>query len=144
MIVEWDKKYELHISVIDAQHKQIISCLNELEMAMKKGVKAEDISEILARTQHYAVRHFGIEEKYMRESKYPGLDKQLQAHQYFTERFTQILQEFTTNGLTSAVVNSLRQELSEWIKNHVIGLDLAFGTYYQNFQAEITGTTAKA
>jgi hemerythrin len=137
MIIEWDEKFELHIPVIDAQHKQIISSLNELERSIKRGVKAGDITEILSRTQHYAARHFGIEEKYMRESNYPGIDKQLLAHKYFTERFTAIFEDFTSKGLTPDVVSSLKQELSGWIKEHVTGLDLAFGAYYKRYLAEI-------
>ncbi|MDK9707129.1 MAG: bacteriohemerythrin [Desulforhopalus sp.] len=140
MIIEWDTKFELHIPVIDAQHKQIISCLNELERSMKRGVKVGDIADILTRTQHYAVRHFGIEEKYMREANYPGIDKQLLAHKYFAERFTAIYEDFTSKGLTPEVVSSLKQELSGWIKDHVTGLDLAFGAYYKKYLAEIAKT----
>ena len=139
MTTEWHKKHELNIPVIDAQHKQIVACLNELELSIQKGVEAEDIAEILNRTQQYIVRHFGLEEKYMRDSHYPGLEKQLQAHKYFAGRVTRILREYQTGGVTSELANSLKEELSEWIENHVIGLDVAFGAYYQNYRVEIAG-----
>lgn len=35
MTMQWEREHKLNISVLDAQHKQLISCLNELEQAMK-------------------------------------------------------------------------------------------------------------
>ena len=134
MTIQWDKKYQLNISVIDAQHKQIISCLNELELAMKEGVRSRNIDEILVRTEHYTTRHFGLEEKYMRETGYPELEKQLAAHKYFIDRMGKIAEEYREKGLSPAVVSGLKHELTDWIKNHVIGLDLAFGEYYKHYQ----------
>lgn len=129
--MQWETKYRLGIPAIDAQHRQIFSFLNELVLAMRQGCSARDVEELLTRIEQYTVRHFGLEEKYMNESKYPGLETQRQAHGYFAHRLAEITAEFRQRGLSSTVVNSLRNELTEWIKRHVTGLDQDFGNYYR-------------
>jgi hemerythrin len=136
MIIKWDQSYELNIPVIDTQHKQLFALLNELDENLRRGVKVSTIADVLTRTQQYVVRHFSLEEKYMKDSKYPGLDAQIAAHRYFTNRSTTIVEEFKRSGLTPSVVQSLKQELSEWIKNHIMVLDVAFGKYYSNSKSK--------
>ena len=137
MPIKWKKEYELNVSVLDAQHKQIFSCLNELEQAMKKGINSRIIEKIFQRTEQYTKRHFGLEEKYMAESNYPGLEKQQTAHKYFITSLNGIVAEFKTNGMSSSVVNSLRHQLTEWLKAHVIGLDVAFGAFLKNCRKDM-------
>ena len=132
-----EQNCKLDIPVLDAQHKQIISCLSDLVQAIRQGCSSRDIKEFFTRIELYTVRHFGLEEKYMAESNYPGLEKQRQAHQYFISRFGRVVDEYKESGMTSSVVNSLRQELTEWVKNHVTGLDQEFGAYFRHYQKEL-------
>ena len=136
--MHWEQ-YKLDIPVLDAQHKQIISCLSDLVQAMREGCSSRDIDEFFTRSELYTIRHFGLEEKYMAESNYPGLEKQRQAHHYFISRLGQLSHEYKESGMSASIVNSLRQELTEWIKNHIAGLDRKFGEYFKHYQKELSG-----
>jgi len=132
--MQWKDDYKIGIPVIDAQHKQLFLATNELSEALSKGLTPAVINSLLTHLEFYAVRHFQMEERYMMESSYPDLSEEIEEHQYFTKRFTDIKNEFTQNGLTPDIVHAIQNELSLWIKDHVLGLDQAFGAYYVSTQ----------
>lgn len=139
MSVSWNDSFLMNLPVIDAQHKQIIAALDDLETALSKGISSTQVEELLVRAQHYVARHFSIEERYMEESGYPGLVRQQEAHQEFSEKFARLLSDYRTGGFSQALVNSLHHELSHWIKEHVTGLDQSFGRYYRHYRQELPG-----
>lgn len=133
--MQWKDDYKIGIPVIDAQHKQLFLATNELSEALSKGLTPAAINNLLTHLEFYAVRHFQMEERYMMESSYPDLSEQIEEHQYFIKRFTEIKNDFQQNGLNPALVHAIQNELSLWIKDHVLGLDQAFGAYYVSTQA---------
>ena len=132
--MQWKDEFKIGIPVIDTQHKQLFLCENELNEALAKGLRPSSIDSILKQLGFYVARHFTMEEQYMRASSYPDLPEQLEAHHYFTKRFTEIQEDFTQNGLSPSVVHAIQNELSLWIKTHVLGLDLTFGAYYKEHE----------
>lgn len=129
--MQWRDEFKIDIPVIDAQHKQLFLCGNELDEAVTKGLRPAVIDKILTQLEYYVIRHFAMEEQYMRGSSYPDINEQLEAHIYFTKRFTEIREEFKQHGLSPNVVHAIKNEIDHWIKGHILGLDQAFGSYYQ-------------
>jgi hemerythrin len=136
--MQWKDDYKIGISVIDAQHKHLFIATNELSEAVSKGLTPAIIDNLLTQLGLYAVRHFQMEEHYMTESSYPDLPEQRQEHQYFTQRFTEITEDFKQNGLSPSIVHAIQNELGLWLKDHVLGLDQAFGAYYATVQTKKT------
>lgn len=129
--MQWADNFKTGISIIDSQHKQLFLCVNELSEALANGLKPLVIDKFLTQMGFYVARHFAMEEQYMKELSYPGLAEQVEAHQYFSKRFAEIQGEFKQKGLSPTVVHAIQNELNAWIKNHVLGLDQAFGAYYK-------------
>jgi hemerythrin len=132
--MQWENKFKIGISVIDAQHKQLFLCENQLSAALAKGLRPSAIATILTQLGFYVTRHFAMEEQYMKASSYPALAEQLEAHRFFTGRFAEIQEDFAKNGLSPGVVQAFQNELNLWIKTHVLGLDQAFGAYYKEYE----------
>lgn len=132
--MQWENKFKIGISVIDAQHKQLFVCENELSEALAKGLKPSTIATLLTQLGFYVTRHFAMEEQYMKASSYPGLAEQLEAHGSFTRRFAELQEDFNRHGLNPAIVHAIQNELTSWIKTHVMGLDQAFGAYYKEHE----------
>ena len=130
--MQWEKTYEIGIPVVDSQHKRLFELVRELDQALQSGLRPRAIRDLLVALDQYKTRHFQIEERYMEETDYPGLAEQQQAHAFFTERFSRLQDDFDQAGLTPALVSSIQQELAEWLKAHVTGLDMQFGTYYRS------------
>ena len=129
--MEWSEEYASTISVIDAQHRQLFRLCNELEQELAAGISENELRTMLVHMGEYASRHFTMEEKYMAESGYPGLVEQQETHRRFRERFAELLAEFDREGMKKDIAQTLRRELTDWIHNHVTGLDLEFARYYR-------------
>jgi hemerythrin len=139
MSIIWDDSYLLHLPVIDAQHKQIVAALNELESAMAGDITSAEVDTLLLRLQQYTARHFAIEERHMKESNYPGLARQQAAHREFGEIFARLESDYRRGGLSQNLVIALHRELSQWVRQHVTGLDQSFGRYYRHYHQELPG-----
>lgn len=139
MSIIWDDSYLLHLPVIDAQHKQIVAVLNELESAMAGDITSAEVDALLLRLQQYTARHFAIEERHMEESNYPGLARQRAAHREFGEIFARLASDYHRGGLSHSLVNCLHRELSQWVQQHVTGIDQSFGRYYHHYRQELPG-----
>ncbi len=126
----WSDEYKIGLPVIDAQHKRLFKLIAELSEAIEIGLEITDIEELLAGLDQYKTRHFQLEEKYMVESNYPGLEEQQKSHAYFTNKFKEIGERIGREGITPTIVQVIEEELAEWLKGHVTGLDVNFGEYY--------------
>jgi len=133
--MDWQEKFKIGIPVIDTQHKHLFLANTELNEALSQGLRPAAIDKCLTQVGLYVARHFAMEEQYMTASSYPGLAEQLEAHRSFIRRFTEIKNDFEQNGLSPNVVNAIQNELSAWLKDHILGLDQAFGSYYQKNKA---------
>ena len=136
MTLLWDDAYLLHLPVIDAQQKQLFTTFSELATATAAGISAAETETLLVRLQHYAARHFSIEEKYMTASHYPGLERHRQAHQEFATTFAQMLADFRAGDISEPLPARIERQLSQWLKDHVAGLDQSFGVFYGHFLQE--------
>ncbi len=130
--LRWQSDYKINIPTIDAQHKQLFNTYTDLNEALKAGLKPSVIEDTLNRLQLYVTRHFTMEEKYMEESEYPRMAEQVEAHKYFSQRFSEILQEFKNDGLTPGIVKTIQSELGSWLQDHVSELDMDFGRFYNS------------
>lgn len=132
--MEWQDQYKIGIPIIDTQHKHLFLASSELNDALAKGLRPATIDTCLTQVGFYVARHFAMEEQYMEASSYPGLAEQIDAHRYFTQHFSEIKNDFQQNGLSPNVVKAIQNELGVWLKNHVLGLDQAFGEFYKKIK----------
>jgi len=129
--MKWSNDFRIGIPAIDAQHKRLFELIQDLTDALHSGLRGSDVARTLESLDQYKTRHFQLEEKYMRESGYPGLAEQQEAHGYFGLRFGQLRESLEDRGVTLEIMNFIQAELSRWITEHVTGLDKEFGKFYQ-------------
>jgi len=130
--VPWQNSYKINIPTIDAQHKQLFLTFAELNEAVKEGLKPSTVQSTLDRLQQYITRHFAVEEKRMRETSYPGYNDQCKAHEEFRNIYSHIVDTFKHEGLTPEIVKTIQNELAQWLKKHVLEMDMDFGRYYNS------------
>jgi hemerythrin len=136
--MKWSDDYRIGLAAVDAQHKRLFELIGDLNIALRAGLDGADLEKFLIALDQYKTRHFQLEEKYMKECSYPGLAEQQEAHASFTARFAELSEELHRTGMTSAMVNAVKEELSRWLGEHVVGLDMQFGRYYQEWKKEQT------
>lgn len=130
--MKWQSEYKIGIPAIDSQHKRLFELIGDLNEGLRDGLKWYQVEKLLTALDQYKIRHFQLEEKHMKECGYPGLEEQQQAHAYFNKRFEELGKELETNGMTADTVQAVKEELADWLKDHVGGLDREFGNFYKS------------
>ncbi len=140
--VRWKEEFKIGVSIIDNQHKQLFNIYAELNDSLQGGLRPEVVRKVLERLQQYVARHFAMEEKYMEESGYHGLEGQRVAHHYFSHQFVSLSEEFNRTGLTPQIVKTIKKELSTWLEQHIVVQDRKFGEYY-NSRKDVTQNSSE-
>lgn len=81
---EWNEEYSVGISIIDDDHKKLVSLINDADIAKQNGEKLIEIMKILNDMVLYARRHFKMEQAYMEEFKYLDYQSHKREHLGFT------------------------------------------------------------
>lgn len=70
--IEWLKKYETTIDIIDEQHKGLVDLINNLRIANEENRGKEILRETIFKLVEYTKIHFNDEEKHMQKNYYPS------------------------------------------------------------------------
>jgi hemerythrin len=107
------------VESVDDQHKQLITWLNELLVAMSKGQGRNEISGLLDQLGTYAGTHFGHEEACMAKYNCPVAAQNIAQHKDFVITFTSFKEEFDHDGPTTHLVVRVESELMRWLSGHI-------------------------
>lgn len=126
--LRWTPAHAVGDADIDDQHRELFRRAARLIEALRKGDRAE-VVPILAYLEDYAVHHFELEERLMRELGYPGLDAHAAAHRTFREEFAANVADLAARGPTALVALTVHNWLSDWLRDHLGGVDLELGRF---------------
>ena len=121
--IAWSDNMSLGISVIDKDHKKLLSLLNEMEYIIKDDAsKKGAIESVLSELVDYTVYHFQREELLMQACGYPRLEYHKQTHNILKEQVTNYMEQYRGNPM-SIDLKKLHYFLVEWITNHIMKMD---------------------
>jgi hemerythrin len=122
--VAWKDVYSVGEESLDAQHKQILSIINDLYDAIEAGREYDDRKAILDRMVLYAMSHFRHEEQLMQACGYPDFENHKAQHDQMRRR---------TAGLHANVTlvtgRDLLSFLKDWWTNHIQSEDKCYVPY---------------
>ncbi len=127
--VEWDDSLAIGVPLLDEQHKALVQRLNEVSAAVEACQGEQEILRTLGFLSEYADFHFSSEEKHMTEHDFPGLENQKAKHQEFMGVLKNLEQDFTEEGSTRALAESVNTFLLNWLTDHIRGLDHQFAGF---------------
>lgn len=127
-------KYLTGVEFIDEEHCNLFRMIKKTYDIIHDDFlfdKYDETVAILNELKEYTLNHFDHEEALMREIQYPGLEKQLAAHQTFREKLAEIqLDEVDENQQEH--LENLIQFLLNWLSVHIMGMDKAIGEFRDN------------
>ncbi len=123
MAIAWNDSMSTGVTEIDNQHKELINMLNSLSETMRSGKGRDEIEQILLFAGEYAQKHFECEEQYFIEYNCPAGPQNKTSHEYFIARFTELMGDFREQGSSFALVMKIYNELSNWLIQHILGVD---------------------
>lgn len=133
MAVTWDPTYETGDPSIDAQHRELLAIVHELEAAEAHlHDSREAIMHALGRILDFSLVHFLAEEELMVQADYPllAMEEMIEQHRDFTSYGRLRVLEFRTGQLSSVL--PLQEFLTEWLIIHEFGLDRLFADFLRD------------
>lgn len=113
---------------IDEQHREILRRLADLVEALERGNRA-DIGKFFDFLGDYVVEHFGAEERAMRDSRYPGANVHVAAHQRFVREYGDLRKLYEAAGPSLAITVKTATWVEGWLRSHIFGADRALALH---------------
>jgi hemerythrin len=132
--IPWLSAYEVKVSEIDEQHRELFRMFNGLLDAMWDGKGKTVIQEKLQFLANYAVTHFTTEENYMVQYNYPNYTVHKKAHDDFTAGVVSFLKVYELEGAKTDMLVSVVQDLGTWTREHIRDMDQEMGKFLGSAQ----------
>ena len=127
--LKWDEqRLSLGVSAMDAEHKKLVSLMNQLHNLAKTGAPRGRAEMVLEELGSYTVKHFADEERHMQNIKYPGFATHQQIHKALLEKFTGHVQAFKASK-DNAPSNEFFTFLKMWLQAHIAGVDRKYADH---------------
>jgi hemerythrin len=125
-IYDWNDRFSIDIPQIDQHHQHLFFLLNKTYNSYIRFAD-EDLNPLFIELIGYATYHFSAEEKFMEESKFPGLEGQKKEHAMFSEKIVEMHKEYQ-NGKKSLALELL-SFLYTWLSAHILQSDAEYGRF---------------
>lgn len=117
-------------AMIDSEHKQLFSAINNLMDACSQGQGRTVLDSTIKFLNDYVKKHFGDEEALQKKSNYPNLSPHKQFHETYKRELLNASQKISTEGpsiqniaelnrLAGVLVSHIRREdkkLAQFLK----------------------------
>ena len=135
--IPWLAAYEVNISEIDEQHREMFRLFNDLLDAMWDGKAKTVIEEKLRFLVNYTVTHFDVEETYMIRHDFPDYPAHKKAHDDFAAGAVSFLKTYEQDGATTDMLVSVVQNLGAWTRDHIRDMDQQMGKFLGSLQRAV-------
>lgn len=123
------EKYKTGLNWMDIQHAELIDMTLELINAIQEKRFDRSISGMLEFLDRYVVKHFLIEDDYMRKFDFSDLDSHLAEHNEFVSTLDNMTREFKLNGSSNYLSGNVKRYLLDWLVNHIGGSDRSLAAF---------------
>ena len=103
-MITWNVNLETGHPDIDREHRGICERLNEIEFALQKGVRREQVAQMVSILQNYTLLHFTREEGTMACVKCPRRRENCAAHAKFAARLERWMEVLTVPEISPAIL----------------------------------------
>lgn len=128
MPLEWNETLSVGVDEIDDQHRELFRRAANVLDGLKRG-EPEEISGLVDFLYQHAVTHFGAEEEFMRETRYPGYVRHKAEHDRFVSDLLALSRECDRAGQSAFLALRVNHWLVQWLKEHVSGTDAELGRH---------------
>ena len=124
----WSQKIETGVEVLDDQHRQYFSLVNDyLATAAKVTTNENRHTELVERLnflRRYAVEHFETEQKIMKDAGYKGFLRHLKEHEYFLMHVEELYKQTCNEEQSDKLTREVYYYTLEWFIGHIQFTDM--------------------
>ena len=130
MYAKFDDSLVTGNEMIDSQHKELISRINDLLVKAENKVDKVGAVNMLAHLDEYTDFHFAAEEKLQEEIGYPGIEEHKKKHEELRQTVKELREMLEEEeGPTEAFVAQVNQKVVEWLYGHIQSFDRSVAEY---------------
>ncbi len=118
MAIEWTPAISVGDATIDAQHKNLLSKINDLLVALSERKGSKVIKDIVDYLDVYINEHLAHEEQYMIVHGYPEFAEHRALHIDFVKQYKKFRKEMESEGNTALAIK-VQNFLGGWWLNHI-------------------------
>ena len=131
--VSWSDELSIGVVQADAEHRNLVAIICELEDAIDNDKDPRFMGEILTKLVEYAGIHFESEERLMVNVEYPNLTAHQAQHEQLVQKLAKFQREFVESG--KQVTPKQFAFLVDWLTNHILVDDKTFGAHHIRWHA---------
>ncbi len=140
---EWSDEFSVGIEEINEEHKKLLSLVNDLHDNVGAGSAHEVLGKVLDELLRYVIYHFSHEEELFRSTNYPGTERHILQHRGLTAKVENIYADFRANT-SETLPQEVLDFLKNWLVEHIMGSDRAFGLYFNAHLAKASSQAPAA
>jgi hemerythrin len=130
--LEWSDEHSVGVWTLDAQHKQLIGFINELQTAIVTGHAKKVLEDMLQKLMQYALTHLETEERLLRTHGYPGFLQHKAQHEAF---MTKMLNFERQQAAGQTISIELLKFMKEWWSHHILKVDRQYADFLKSKNA---------
>lgn len=132
-MLQWNEQFATGSALVDTQHRMLIEKINYLEQVLQGPPPPKSAcDELLKFLGSYVVTHFQFEEQCMEKAKCPAHQQNKQAHAAFLATFAKFKERYDKEGPKPELLKSLQTAAADWIKNHILSVDIKLKACIKN------------
>jgi len=132
--IEWQDCMETGIPLVDADHKILVSLINQVHACIGGVDEYGALGSILRVLADYTDYHFQREEALQEECGYPGYQAHKALHARLTEQVREILRRFEA-APGSVRAQDIQKFLEDWLVDHILRHDMPYTRFARGNQA---------
>ena len=130
MYAVFDESLVTGNEMIDSQHKELISKINDLVKSCEASTGMVTAVNTLDYLSEYTDFHFSAEEKLQEEIGYPKLEEHKKQHEHLRQVVKDLHEMLVDEeGPSPAFVEQVQKNVIEWLYSHIKGFDRAVAEY---------------
>jgi hemerythrin len=121
-MIEWRPAMSVGHSVVDDDHKKLLSLINAFEAATDN----DQIESVLRELMDYTQTHFSREEALQRACRYPFYEAHHKAHEKLIHDVSALCRKWEQiDGAAPAMVSEIANFFRKWLIEHILKEDMA-------------------
>lgn len=120
-MIEWDNKYSVDISIVDAEHKKLIDIINKAIVSKEQNYSSEKTNDVINEMVKYTYKQSSIEVTGM--LKFNFFEYQLHRNELlnFMDSTISSYKDLTMDNYQ--LINETLEFLKNWFLNHIVKTD---------------------
>ena len=115
-LIAWKPEFSVGNASVDHEHSEMIALINDLHGMIRQQATQDQVVEALGEIYAQISAHFALEEKIMRDARYPELGPHKDDHESLLDQLLDIMDGVEADG--SYDEDRLSSSLADWFSEH--------------------------